>query len=94
MRQGRNQRTHKRTAYDQDFEFTVLYMASDFRRILTAGKIVDKSPLGIGIETDFPLEPGHVLEWDDVHHKGKLHIALVKWASKLGACYRAGLIFI
>ena len=76
-------------------EFTVLLtQSSELQRLAGTGKTIDKSPAGIGLVTDFPLEPGHVLEWDDQHHKGNLHIALVKWAQQVDNSYRAGLVFI
>jgi hypothetical protein len=76
-------------------EFTVLLTHStELKRIAARGKTVDVSPSGIGIITDFPLEAGHVLEWDDKHNKGNLHIALVKWAQEDEGSCRAGLIFI
>ena len=88
-------RQHPRKPYNTDFEFIVLYMDSDdFRRISSKGKILDVSQAGLGILTDFPLEPGHVLQWDDMHTKGKLHMALVKWSEKSDSLYRAGLIFV
>ena len=60
----------------------------------TSGEIIDASASGVGIITGFPLEPGHVVEWNDKHQKGKLHIALVKWSCEQGDQYRAGLVFI
>jgi len=64
------------------------------RLIYQAGKHIDKSTAGICLITDFPLEPGRVLEWDDLNNKGNLHIAMVKWARKFDSYYRAGLIFV
>jgi hypothetical protein len=81
--------------YSMVLEFTVLLTQStELKRIVARGRIVDVSPAGIGITTDFPLEAGHVLEWDDQHDKGNLHIALVKWVRQIEDNYRAGLIFI
>lgn len=89
------QRKHSREPYTISLDFTVLLTQStEFQRLTATGKAVDKSPAGLGIITDFPLEPGHVLEWDDHHKKGILHIAMVKWAQQIDNYYRAGLIFI
>ena len=33
----------------------------DRRRVDLRGEVVDISDVGVGIETDYPLEPGHVL---------------------------------
>ena len=88
-------RKYLREPYDSRLEFIVLLtQSSEFMRISAEGKIVDKSPAGIGLITDFPLEAGHVLEWDDRHSQGNLHIAIVKWAQPVENCYRAGVVFI
>lgn len=91
----KEKRKHAREPYNISFDLTVLLTEStEFQRLAATGKAVDKSPAGLGIITDFPLEPGHVLEWDDQHKKGTLHIAMVKWALQIENYYRAGLIFI
>ena len=88
-------RAHKREAYEGPIHFTVLLtQTSEFRRVQTNGKIIDSSRSGLGIVTDFPLEAGHVLEWDDSHQKGRLHIAMVRWSQQLDSSCRAGLMFI
>lgn len=95
MSNYQEQRKHIREACNINLEFTVLLTQStEFKRLKATGKTVDKSPQGLGIVTDFPLEPGHVLQWDDQHNKGNLHMALVKWARQSERDYRAGLIFI
>ncbi len=95
MDEYRRERKHTREPYNVALEFTVLLTQStELKRIVARGEIVDKSPVGIGLITDFPLEAGHVLEWDDQHNKGNLHMALVKWARQMEDSYRAGLIFI
>jgi len=92
---NKSRRAHEREPYDSTIQFVVLYMeTTDFKRVKSAGKIVDRSETGIGLLTEFPLEAGHVLEWDDMHKEDKLHIAMVKWAEKQDALYRAGLMFI
>lgn len=67
---------------------------ADFMRTHTEGEGLNASKAGMGLVTTFPLEPGHVLEWDDKHQDGKLHIAMVRWAEKLNDHYRAGVMFI
>lgn len=89
------QRQHVRETCNINLEFTVLLTQStEFRRLKATGKTIDKSPAGIGLISDFPLEPGHVLQWDDQHKKGNLHMAMVKWAQPIDSYYRAGLILI
>lgn len=95
MDRHKEKRKYERVNEDFPVEFTVLFMESkDFRRMNSSGKIIDSSPAGIGLMTAFPLEAGHILEWDDQHHKGKLHIAMVKWTRKFEDNYRAGLMFV
>ncbi|TAN40175.1 MAG: hypothetical protein EPN25_08540 [Nitrospirae bacterium] len=84
-----------REPYEDSISFTVLYMQeADFRREDSSGKVIDKSSAGLGMLTGFPLEPGHILEWDDKHQEGKLHIAMVRWAIQMDDCFRVGLMFI
>lgn len=90
-----DRRRHTRVSENRAVDFTVLYVeSSDLKRISSAGQIVDSSPAGIGMVTAFPLEPGHVLEWDDDHRKGSLHIAIVRWSLKQDRDFRAGLMLI
>jgi hypothetical protein len=89
------QRRYPREPYDSRLEFIVLLtQSSEFLRVPAVGKTVDKSPAGIGLVTDFPLEAGHVLEWNDQHTQGSLHLGLVKWARPVENYYRAGVVFI
>ena len=89
------ERKYAREACSSSLEFIILFtQSSEFKRVNATGKTIDQSPAGIGLITDFPLEPGYVLEWDDQHNKGNLHIAMVKWARQFDSYYRAGLIFI
>ncbi len=86
---------HEREPHNDAIKFTVLFMrASDFMREHTSGEILDASNSGLGLVTTFPLEAGHVLEWDDRLQEGNLHIAMVRWAEKLNEHYRAGVMFI
>jgi len=65
-------RKHPRIPYGGAISFTVLHMVdSDFRRVGSYGKILDASTAGLGIETPFPLETGHILQWDDEHKEGQ-----------------------
>ncbi|MDA8431667.1 MAG: PilZ domain-containing protein [Nitrospiraceae bacterium] len=88
-------RRHTRVPYHSPIQFIVLSSENaEFQRIEASGEIVDASSSGIGVLTCFPLVPGHVVEWDDKHQKGKLHIALVKWSMPQEDRYRAGLMII
>ena len=97
MNTEKDRRKEKRFSYSANIEFTVLSTSmQDLRhqKIQTEGEIINASKSGIGIMTSLPLEPGHVLMWDDQHLKGKLHIALVKWVREENSSCRAGLTFI
>jgi len=89
------QRMFERIRCDDPLEFTVLHMEiSDLKRVRSNGRMIDSSEGGVGLVTEFPLQSGHVLEWHDKHHKGHLHIGLVKWSLKQNDHYRAGLALI
>lgn len=95
MEHQKEKRKHQRVPCLSPFNFTVLSMlGSEFRRIQSTGTIRDVSKDGIEIITEFPLQPGQVLQWDDRHKRNRLHIALVKWSQKQGDFYRAGLLFL
>ena len=95
MEMHTEKRSFARVPYEAPLNFIILLtQGSDFQKIQSTGNIIDASEAGIGIMTEFPLEPGYVLEWDDKHQKGKLHIALVKWSQQQSNLYRAGLFFV
>ncbi len=95
MAEIKEQRTHPREKTQGILNFIVLSLdASTLKRQEVAGNVVDASPLGIGIETEFPLQPGQILEWDDIGEKDKLKIGLVKWVRKEDDRFRAGLKFL
>ena len=95
MEQYLEKRRFTRISCDDPLDFTVLHMEiSEFKRIRSKGKMIDVSEGGIGVVTAFPLQPGHVLEWQDKHDKGHLHIGLVKWSVEQNSQFRAGLAII
>lgn len=88
-------RKHKRSPCNSFIEFIVLSMqVNKLQRIRSSGTSVDASMSGVGIITRFPLVPGQVLEWDDKHQQGELHLAMVKWCHRNEDGYRAGLMLI
>jgi hypothetical protein len=88
-------RKHIRKSLNSRIDFIILsYNSSELNRIKSFGTIVDISEGGIGLFTRYPLEPGHVIEWDDETEKGNLHIALVKWSQNTEGDIRVGLAFI
>lgn len=88
-------RKFERVPYNSAIKFSVLFTESEDLKIIdTKGKIINTSQGGIRIETNYPLQAGYVLQWDDEHQKGKLHIASVRWSQDLGGYYSAGAMFI
>ncbi len=88
-------RQHKRQPYGDTIEFIVLEETDEgLDKKHAHGTIIDISNVGLGLQTSYRLHAGHVIEWDDKHEKGKLHIALVKWSRKIEDFHRAGLLFI
>lgn len=62
---------------------------SDKEMLSLKGKTVDISEAGLGIETDYPLAPGHTL-WVN---GGIDKAGTVKWSVKTDTVYRAGIKF-
>ncbi len=64
----------------------------DRRRVDLRGDVVDISDVGVGIETDYPLEPGHVLTFNDnIGHP----MGIVQWSSQIqNNGYRVGVKFL
>jgi len=81
-------RQFERRPYFQPFDFSISSRESRERKFLhLKGKAVDISDGGIGIQTDYPLEPGHMLWFNDgTENKA----GLVQWCIKLDNDYRAG----
>jgi hypothetical protein len=54
-------------------------------------KVVDFSVIGIGVESDGPIDPGII--WFNESLYGQ-RCGLLVWCKKTGICYRAGIKFI
>ena len=88
-------RRFPRVPCSEPLDFTVLTAQdTQHEKIRTSGTIIDSSPAGIGLISEFPLQPGHVLQWDDMTQKGNLHMAIVKWSVQESSRHRAGLELI
>ena len=95
MEHRKEKRRHQRVPYKFPFNFTVLSMhGSEFERIQSSGTVMDVSKDGMGIMSEFPVQPGQVLQWDDRHKHNRLHMGIVKWSQKQGDLYGAGLMFL
>jgi hypothetical protein len=95
MEKEKKKRLHERVACETPLEFVALSMEeSEFRRTRVSATVINTSKAGIGILTEFQLEPGHILVWDDNHKRGALHVAMVRWAEKQDEIYRGGLMLL
>ncbi len=96
MDKDKKKRGYKGIPSDARIYFTVLSMREQkFQRVRSVGTIVDVCEGGIEIVVDFPVQPGHVLQWDDRHKAGTLHTAIVKWSmQEETGRYRGGLKFL
>ncbi|HXX58875.1 MAG TPA: methyltransferase [Thermodesulfovibrionales bacterium] len=63
--------------------------SSEERKLNLRGRTIDISDVGVGIETDHPLAPGHTLFFDD---ESGLRTGVVRWCMKLDDSYRAGIV--
>lgn len=81
-------RQFERRPYLQPIDFSISSRESRERKFLhLKGKAFDISDVGIGIQTDFPLEPGHMLWFNDGTED---KAGLVQWCAKLDNDYRVG----
>lgn len=83
----------ERRAVLQNIRYSVTVLDfRDLRRLSLKGNIVDISDVGMGIKTDFPLEPGHVLTFND--NIGR-RAGIVEWSSRVqDNGYRVGIRFV
>ena len=81
-------RQFERKPYLQPVDLSISSRESRERKFLhLKGRTIDISDGGIGIQTDFPLEPGHMLWFNDGTED---KAGLVQWCVKLDNDYRAG----
>jgi len=82
-------RRFERRPYSTTIEYSLSEIESRQRKWLNLkGKAIDVSEGGIGIQTDYPLSPGHML-WFNNGLKDKA--GFVRWCVKLDNDYRAGI---
>ncbi|MFN3480824.1 MAG: methyltransferase domain-containing protein [Thermodesulfovibrionales bacterium] len=79
-------RRFKRKPYMKPIQFSFSPEASKFNKDYY-GKTIDICDAGIGIETDYPIAPGHTLWLND----GTVKTGIVKWAARVNNRYRAGI---
>jgi len=79
-------RRSQRKAYNKLIFFSFNHEQTKSQKVFYA-RAIDISETGMGIETDYPLAPGHTLWLDD----GSLKTGTVKWIIKHDTRYRAGI---
>jgi extracellular factor (EF) 3-hydroxypalmitic acid methyl ester biosynthesis protein len=85
----RELRQSERKPYSNTIDYSISILESKERRWLDLkGKAIDICDTGIGIETDYPLEPGHMM-WFNGGMEDKA--GFVRWCTKLDNAYRVGI---
>ncbi len=85
-------RQFERKPYMKTINYVVTVL--DFRELKNLalkGEATDISDRGIGIKTDYPLEPGHVLKFNT---EMPLKLGIVRWGIILDNKYRVGIEFV
>ncbi|GAB4419726.1 MAG: hypothetical protein OHK0032_15610 [Thermodesulfovibrionales bacterium] len=89
-----DKRQFKRTSFTETIGYSVSVLEfRELKRLNLKAEAVDISEGGLGIITDYPLEPGHVLRFTgEIEQKA----GIVSWAMKIGdnSRYRVGIKFI
>ncbi len=81
-------RQFERRPYSKSIDFSISSLESKERKWLNLkGKAIDISEAGIGIQTDYPLAPGHML-WFNGGIENKA--GFVRWCVQLDNDYRVG----
>lgn len=93
-----NLRKDTRTSFITPVRYSVSVLEMrELRRIYDTAVSVDISAGGLGVLTDYPLEEGHVLTFEDEINMNGITAksAIVRWSGKLnGNNYRVGLKFV
>lgn len=85
-------RRFKREPYGETVNFSVSVVEyKDLKSLRLEGMGIDISAVGLSIETEYPLEAGHVLRFQDgINQKA----GIVKWSVKADSHYRVGINFV
>ena len=85
-------RSSARVRVSRDVRFTVTVVEGGYACALEArGRIVDLSREGFGIETEHPLQKGHVITIRDITNGELPSHGLVLWSRQINGRFRAGL---
>lgn len=86
---NKESRKYERRPFSKVISYSISTLDSKERRFLNLkGNISDISERGIGIYTDYPLKPGHLI-WFDEEIEDKA--GFVKWCTQLENGYRVGI---
>jgi len=87
-----DRRSSARVRVSREVRFTVTVVEGGYACALEArGRIVDLSKEGFGIETDHPLQKGHVITIRDIPDGRVPTHGLVLWSRQINGRFRAGL---
>lgn len=85
-------RGFERRAEQREIEYTVTVLdLKELKKIKKKAELVDTSESGVGIITDYPLEPGHVLTFSDGFSS---KIGIVRWSQRWDNSFRVGVKFV
>jgi hypothetical protein len=90
-------RKFTRTPFITPVKYSVAVLdIRELKRIYDTAVSIDIGTGGLGILTDYPLEEGHVLTFEDETkiNNIKSRTAVVKWAGIIDNKYRVGLMFV
>lgn len=90
--------TEKRIYPRRSLEIPVEYSMSilefrEMKKIHLKGMTTDISDKGLGLVTEYPLEPGHVLVVNNCSRTLFQKTAIVRWTKPIDASFRVGLEF-
>jgi len=90
---SKDERRFKRVPAFRNINYSASVMEKEGLKILDLkGDIVDISDEGIGMKTDYPLEPGYMVRFPE---ETKYDIGVVKWSMPVGSgSYRVGIEFV
>jgi len=92
---GNERRRYPRKGSEIPVEYSLSVLEfRELKKVRGRGIATDISDKGMGLITDYPLEPGHVLVLSNSDRNLFPKIAIVRWVSKLSDSYRIGLEFV
>ncbi|MFN3395391.1 MAG: PilZ domain-containing protein [Thermodesulfovibrionales bacterium] len=76
----------------REIEYTVTVLdLKELKKLTKKAELIDLSDSGLGIITDYPLEPGHVLTFINGFSN---KIGIVRWSDREDNYYRVGVNFV